>query len=156
MKVLVLNGSPKKQSDTMHITKAFLDGMNEVATQEIEIIDVIKKDIKPCIGCFACWHNMDGKCIQNDFQNEILKKILCADVIIWSFPLYCYGMPSHLKAVLDRTIPLAKMSMQEKDGTVIHDTLFDLSSMHYVVLSGCGFPDWDGNFDGLKMQCRNM
>ena len=149
MKILVLNGSPKKQSDTMHITRAFLDGMNQAGSHQVEVIDVIKKEIKPCLGCFACWKNLDGKCVQNDFQNEILSKILWADVIIWSFPLYCYGMPSHLKAVVDRTIPLAKMSMQEKNGTVIHDTLFDLSSKHYVVLSGCGFPDWEGNFDGL-------
>ncbi len=156
MKVLVLNGSPKKHSDTMHITRAFLDGMNSAESQEIEIIDVIKKDIRPCLGCFACWQNLDGKCIQKDYQNEILEKILWADVIIWSFPLYCYSMPSHMKAVVDRTIPLAKMSMKENDGAVIHDTLFDLSSKRYVVISGCGFPDWEGNFDGLKLQCKNM
>lgn len=156
MKILVLNGSPKAHSDTMHITRAFLEGMNEETLQEIEIIDVIKKDIKPCLGCFACWKNSDAKCIQKDFQNEILEKIILADVIIWSFPLYCYGMPSHLKAVVDRTIPLSKMSMREKDGEVVHDTLFDLSSKNYIVLSGCGFPDWEGNFEGLKIQCRNM
>ena len=156
MKLLVLNGSPKKQSDTMHITKAFLEGMNECASNDVDIVNVIEKDIRPCMGCFACWQTQDGKCIQKDFQNEILEKILWADVVIWSFPLYCYGMPSHLKAVVDRTIPLAKMSMQEKDGAVVHDTLFDLSSKHYVVLCGCGFPDWEGNFDGLKMQCKNM
>ena len=65
-------------------------------------------------------------------------------------------MPSHLKAVSDRTTPLAKMSMKEENGVVSHDTLIDMSSKHYVVISGCGFPDWNGNFDGLKLQCRNM
>ncbi len=156
MKILVLNGSPKKNSDTMHMTRAFLEGIQSTALHETEIINVIEKDIKPCLGCFACWKKLDGKCVQNDFQNDILEKILRSDVIIWSFPLYCYGMPSHLKAVVDRTIPLAKMSMKEHNGTVIHDSLFDLSSKHYVVLCGCGFPDWEGNFEGLKLQCKNM
>ena len=77
------------------------------------------------------------------------------DLIIWSFPLYCYGMPSHLKAVLDRTIPLMKMDMvQLSDGRVQHVPLADFSKIHTLVLCGCGFPDWEGNFDALKMQCK--
>ena len=55
MKILVLNGSPKRElSDTMHITRAFLEGMNETAHQEIHIIHVIDKCIEPCTGCFSC------------------------------------------------------------------------------------------------------
>lgn len=116
MKVLVLNGSPKATSDTMVLTNAFLKGLNETEEHQITVVDVIKKEIKPCIGCFGCWRNGDGKCIQKDDQNDILEKYVEADLILWSFPLYCYGMPSHLKAVLDRTIPLVQMKMVEVDG----------------------------------------
>ena len=74
---------------------------------------------------------------------------------IWSFPLYCYGMPSHLKAVLDRTIPLVRMKMtRQPDGTVRHEALADFSKIHTRVICGCGFPHWEGNFDGLKTMCR--
>ena len=76
-------------------------------------------------------------------------------MIIWSFPLYCYGMPSHLKAVLDRTIPLVKMNMvRQPDGTVRHEALVDFSRIHTLVICGCGFPHWEGNFDGLKKMCE--
>ena len=156
MNILVLNGSPKKKSDTMNLTNAFLSGIEKNGGHNIEIVNVIEKEIKPCTGCFACWEIQNGKCIQSDYQNKILAKITKADLIIWSFPLYCYGMPSHIKAVVDRIIPLMKMSMKETDGVVMHDTLIDLSSKHYVVISGCGFPNWSGNFDGLKLQCRNL
>ena len=124
MNILVLNGSPKKKSDTMRITRSFLDGLTSAIPCDVTIVDVIKKNIKPCLGCFACWKNGDGKCVQKDDQNEILEAYLRADVIVWSFPLYCYSMPSHLKAVLDRTIPLVKMRMvEESDGTVHHEKL---------------------------------
>ena len=66
MKILVINGSPKKEkSDTMHITRAFLDGMNEVSENEIHIIHATDKHIAYCTGCFACMHN-GGSCIHDD------------------------------------------------------------------------------------------
>nr|AIF25988.1 putative hypothetical protein [uncultured bacterium Ad_113_F04_contig1] len=155
MKVLVLNGSPKKKSDTFRLTEAFLKGLNKKAEHEVHVINVIEKKIAPCRGCFGCWQRQDGHCVIQDDQNGILDLYRNADVIIWSFPLYCYAMPSHLKALLDRTIPLVKMNMvQEKDGTVRHEELADFSRIHTLVICGCGFPDWDGNFDGLKAMCR--
>ena len=60
MKVLVLNGSPKTVSDTMQLTNSFLEGMNTAGDNEVEIIRVIEKQIKPCRGCFGCWKNGDG------------------------------------------------------------------------------------------------
>ena len=155
MKVIVLNGSPKQKSDTFQMAEAFLKGLNKNQEHEVQIINVIDKKIAPCRGCFGCWQKMDGHCVINDDQNAILDEYRTADLIIWSFPLYCYGMPSHLKAFLDRTIPLVKMDMrQEENGRVRHEALADFSRLHTVVLCGCGFPDWEGNFDGLKMQCR--
>ena len=155
MKILVLNGSPKQQSDTFRMTERFLRGLNRDDEHDVTVVDVIKKQIAPCRGCFGCWQRMDGYCVIDDDQNEILDLYRRADLIIWSFPLYCYGMPSHLKALLDRTIPLVKMNMvQEEDGTVRHEALADFSRVHTLVICGCGFPDWDGNFDGLKMMCR--
>ena len=55
MKILVLNGSPKRdKSDTMHITRAFLDGMKEAAPQDIHIIHTVDQHIEYCTGCFSC------------------------------------------------------------------------------------------------------
>ena len=99
MKILVLNGSPKKdKSDTMHITRAFLDGMNEATPQEVHTIHVIDKHIAYCTGCFSCMRN-GGECIYDDDMRKILNEILESDLLIWSFPLYCYGMPAPLKCM---------------------------------------------------------
>ncbi len=156
MKILVLNGSPKKKSDTFRLTDAFLKGLNKDGKHDVTIIDVIDKNIAPCRGCFGCWQQLDGHCMIQDDQNAILDLYRDSDIIIWSFPLYVYGMPSHLKALLDRTIPLVQMKMvQMPDGTVRHEPLADFSRIHTLVISGCGFPDWEGNFDGLKIQCKN-
>ena len=155
MKILVLNGSPKKKSDTFRLTEAFLRGLNRGGEHEVNVVNVIEKNIAPCRGCFGCWKRMDGHCVIDDDQNAILDLYRAADVILWSFPLYCYAMPSHLKALLDRTIPLVKMKMERlPDGTVRHEALADFSRIHTLVICGCGFPAWEGNFDGLRMMCK--
>ncbi|MCQ2458159.1 MAG: flavodoxin family protein [Clostridia bacterium] len=151
MKVLVLNGSPKKISDTMCLTTAFLDGLNDRNVHEIEIVNVIEKKIAPCHGCFGCWAKGDGQCVINDDQNAILRKIIETDLIVISFPLYCYGLPSHLKAVIDRLIPLVQMKMKEENGVVRHLSFFDFSRLKTVMISGCGFPNSEGNFDAAKL-----
>lgn len=41
MRILILNGSPKrKKSDTMHITRDFVQGMGDAAPQEVNVIDI--------------------------------------------------------------------------------------------------------------------
>ena len=155
MNILVLNGSPKAKSDTMHLTRNFLEGIQAVTDAQVTVVDVIQKNIRPCTGCFGCWARGDGKCVLQDDQNAILEAYVKADLIIWSFPLYCFGMPSHLKAVLDRTIPLVKMNMVEVNGRVQHVGLVDFSKKHTVVICGAGFPNWKGNFEGMRLQCEN-
>ena len=113
MKILVLNGSPKRdKSDTMHITRTFLNGMKEAAPQDFHIIHTIDQHIEFCTGCFSCMRN-GGSCIHNDDMKAILEEILNSDLLLFSFPLYCYGMPASLKALMDRTLPLSNMAMQK-------------------------------------------
>ena len=111
MKVLVLNGSPKRESsDTMHITRAFLKGMASAAPLEAKILHVADLHIQPCSGCFACWRN-GGTCVHRDDMAGVLEKIQASDVLLVSYPLYCYGMPGPLKTLIDRILPLTAMTI---------------------------------------------
>ena len=38
----------------MHITRTFIEGMNDVAENEVHIIHTIEKHVEYCTGCFAC------------------------------------------------------------------------------------------------------
>ena len=147
MKILVLNGSPKKEnSDTMHLTRAFLRGMQEAAPQEVQIIDVIDRRLGFCRGCFACKYN-DGQCVQDDDMREILEQMLESDLLLFSFPLYCYSMPAALKNLVDRMLPLSSMAMAEVDGRYVHVGQRDYSHLRYLMICGCGFPNSKRNFE---------
>ena len=154
MKILVLNGSPKREkSDTLHITRAFLDGMQDAASQEIHIINVIDRHIEYCTGCFACKRN-GGTCIHDDDMQAILKEILDSDLLLFSFPLYCYGMPAPLKALLDRTMPLSSMAMQKVGDRYEHVGQADFSHLRYLMICGCGFPNSRQNFEPAVAQFK--
>lgn len=154
MKILVLNGSPKREkSDTLQITRAFLEGMQEAAPQEIHRIDVIDRHIEYCTGCFVCKMN-GGACIHNDDMRAILNGILESDLLLFSFPLYCYGMPAPLKALLDRTMPLSSMAMQKAGDRYAHVGQADFSHLKYLMICGCGFPNSKHNFEPAVAQFK--
>ena len=154
MRIHVLNGSPKKEkSDTLHITRAFLDGMQDAVTQKIHVIDVIDKHIEYCTGCFACKRN-GGTCIYDDDMRAILEEILDSDLLLFSFPLYCYGMPAPLKALLDRTMPLSSMAMRKVGDRYEHVGQADFSHLRYMMICGCGFPNSRHNFEPAVAQFK--
>ena len=154
MRILVLNGSPKREkSDTMHITRAFLEGMQDADSQEIQVIDVIDRHIEYCTGCFACKRN-GGACIHDDDMRAVLNQILNSDLLVFSFPLYCYGMPAPLKALLDRTMPLSSMAMQKVGDRYEHVGQADFSRLRYTMICGCGFPNSRQNFEPAVAQFK--
>ena len=156
MKILVLNGSPKRdKSDTMHMTRSFLTGINDILKNDVHIIDVIDKKIEYCTGCFECMKN-GGMCIHQDDMHDILNEIIQSDILILSFPLYCYGMPAPLKALMDRTLPLGSMAMQKVGERYEHVAQADFSHLRYVMICGCGFPNSKNNFEGMIKQFELM
>ena len=147
MRVLVINGSPKvEKSNTMCLTRAFLDG---AGWQDAEIVDVARSDIKACLGCFACWNKTPGKCVINDGMGEILAKLIGADVIIWSFPLYYFGVPGTLKNLIDRQLPLNLPFMVKDSESGAHPARYDLSHQRHIIISTCGFWTIEGNYNAV-------
>lgn len=156
MNILVLNGSPKKdKSDTMHITNAFLEGMNQSAGNEITVVHTVEKSVHYCNGCLTCMRG-NGQCTYKDDMSEILQLIHKCDVLILSFPLYCYGMPASLKAVIDRILPLSRMTMRKVGDRYEHEERNDYSNKRYVMICGCGFPNSKNNFEAAIIQFQLM
>lgn len=152
MNILVLNGSPKgEKSNTLKLTHSFLDGLGN--NHNKEIINIKSMNINHCNGCFACWHTTPGKCVIKDDMDAIIEKYIKADIIIWSFPLYYYSMPSKIKAVMDRLLPTnLPFILTDTDGCNSHPHRYDLSHQKYILISTCGFYSTKNNYDSLYKQ----
>ena len=116
---------------------------------------VTEKRIGCCRGCFTCKRN-GGTCVLRDDMAGILEKMLASDVLLFSFPLYCYGMPAPLKMLMDRTMPLSAMAMRREGERYEHAAQADFSRLRYLMISGCGFPDGSHNFEPMILEFKYM
>ena len=101
-KVLILSGSPRKGGNSDILCDEFQKGALSTGAI-VEKIRVAEKKIAPCSGCYFC-RKSGGKCALNDDMGELLPKILEADVLVFSSPVYFYSVCAQLKIVMDRCV----------------------------------------------------
>ena len=102
-KVLIISSSLRKNANSEQLAVSFADGA-KAAGHEVELISLRDKEIRFCIGCFACQKTQ--RCIMHDDADAIREKMLHADVLIFATPIYYYEMSGALKTMLDRANPL--------------------------------------------------
>ena len=99
MKVLMINGSPRKDGNTSialeEMRKTF-----EVEGVETEIVRVGNQNVRGCIACGRCGET--GKCVFDDVVNELAPKFQAADGLVVASPVYYASANATLIAVLDR------------------------------------------------------
>lgn len=82
MKTLILNGSPRRNGDTVSLINKLTEQLNG----EYKIVNAYYSNISACVDCRYCWNN-DG-CSINDEMTEIYDYIAdCYNVVIAS-PIY--------------------------------------------------------------------
>ena len=99
MNIVAIYGSPRRggNSDIM------LDTFLSEADPDDQVIKIIPADrqINPCRGCRAC--EKSGVCVINDKMKYWFDQLLQADRVVISAPIFFYGFPSTLKALIDRS-----------------------------------------------------
>ena len=83
------------------------------AGNDVEKISLVGKDIQFCKGCFAC--QKLGRCVIKDDVNDIMAKVLKADVVCWATPIYYYEMSGQMKTLIDRMNALYPLDYKFRD-----------------------------------------
>lgn len=99
MKVLIINGSPRKDGNTAIAIRE----MEQVFQQkgvEVETVQIGNQDVRGCIACGSCAKN--GKCVFYDVVNELAPKFEEADGLVVASPVYYASANATLIACLDR------------------------------------------------------
>lgn len=101
-KVVIISSTPRVNGNSHVLSKEFKRGAED-AGNEVELISLRENKINYCIGCYYCQSN--GRCFQNDGMNEILEKIVEADVLVFATPVYFYDVVGQMKTFIDRIFP---------------------------------------------------
>lgn len=89
-------------------------------------------------------------------MKALLDEVLESDLLLFSYPLYCYGMSAPMKAFADRTMPLSSMAMKKQGDRYVHVGQTDFSHLRYMMICGCGFPNSKQNFEPAVKQFKLM
>ena len=111
-KVIVISTSLRRGSNSDMLADKFVEGA-KAAGNEVEKISLSDKTIQFCKGCMGC-HKL-GKCVINDDVNDIMAKVLEADVVAWATPIYYYEMSGQMKTLIDRMNAMYPLDYKFRD-----------------------------------------
>lgn len=102
MKIIAINGSPRKGGNTETLLQAALLPLQE-AGMETELIQIGGKPMRGCMACNQCGVHKNGRCVMDsDRFNEIMEKICAADAVLLGSPTYFADVTAEMKALIDR------------------------------------------------------
>lgn len=139
MKIVVVTSSPhpKNESTSIYLAERFMDGAKS-AGHDVFVFDAANEETHPCRGCDKC--GMDGPCVFKDaIETKLMPKMLEADMLVLTTPLYYYGMSAQLKTVVDRFYSrtgklTGKKSMLIATAYNSADWTFEALAAHYNTL----------------------
>lgn len=100
MKIIMINGSHRKNGATALILHEMYQKLETYPNVEIPFYNVADLNLKYCVGCCKCYKN--GKCIFNDDIEKLSDNIETADGIIIGSPTYATNISGQMKVIIDR------------------------------------------------------
>jgi len=114
MKIVIINGSPRKNGATFKVLSYFKESLESISPElNIEFVNLIDYNLKYCIGCQHCYKT--GKCIISDDRiEEIQDGINNCNGIIWGSPNYCTNISGLFRNFYDRANVLVPQLLHRK------------------------------------------
>lgn len=106
MKVIAINGSPRKKWNTATLLQKSLEGAMTHGA-ETELLHIYDIKFKGCISCFACKTINGpsyGRCNVKDGLTPILRKIEKTDVLILGSPIYLGTATGEMRSFMERLL----------------------------------------------------
>ena len=140
-KIIILNGSPRKNGNTTALTAEFTKGAEEAGNTVTEFF-LGGMNINGCKGCFGGGKNPDSPCVQKDDMEKIYPVYKEADIVVLASPLYYWTISGQLKTAFDRLFAVAECDPNYRNPKK--------QSVLIMAAEGAGFEESEHWYDHLK------
>ncbi|MBC5743557.1 flavodoxin family protein [Lachnospiraceae bacterium MD308] len=145
-KIVVLNGSPRKNGNTSALVREFSKGA-ESTGNTVTVFFLGDMDIHECKGCFGGHSSRECPCVQKDDMDKIYPVVRESDIVVLATPLYYWNMSGQLRTAVDRLFAL-----EEGDGNLLRGN--GRASALLMAAEGNGFEDVVLYYDHLMEHLR--
>ena len=101
MKILALNGSPRKKGATARLLEAFCHAAAKNGHQA-EVVHLGEMKINHCLSCNACQEKKVEYCVHKDDLTKFFPTLFSADMLVFGSPVYFGQISGQLKVFIDR------------------------------------------------------
>lgn len=99
MKITVITGSPRKNGNSLAMTRSFIKEA-EKCGHIVSLYDAVSMNISGCHSCMTCYKT-GSACSFNKKFDSVASSILESDAVVFTMPVYWYSIPAQIKGVID-------------------------------------------------------
>lgn len=119
-KVTILDGTRPGDRNLEPLLAVLKDQLKRTGA-EVQTFTLREIKLAHCIGCFGCWVETPGLCVEADAGREIAKTVSHSQTLILFTPITFGGYSSELKRMVDRLVPLSLPHFTLFHGEVHHN-----------------------------------
>ncbi len=155
MKIIAIMGSPRGKGAGYQVVRQIEGQMKSMGDVDFEYLFLKDANLQPCKGCFNCVTKGEDKCPLRDDRAAIEQKLLKADGIILSSPVYVMNVSALMKNFMDRFaytnhrlrfFGQKGLTVVNSGGSGLEEALkcmgIALGGLNIVAKAGVGTPPW--------------
>jgi len=101
LRIMTILGSPRAEGNTAKALY-WVEKQIETAGHTVDRAHIMDYTVSGCRECLGCKSGLEDLCAVKDDANGLFERMLAADIVVFASPLFCWGFPSQLKALVDR------------------------------------------------------
>ena len=109
MRIMTILGSPRRQGNTAKVL-GWVEEQFLADGHEVDKAHILDCRVQGCGECMVCKQGTTELCNLGDDANSLYRRMVAADLVLVAAPIFCWGFPAQIKALLDRMFCLMDLT----------------------------------------------